>query len=174
MKRVGLIYREKIIELLLKEWDNTDTCLLVGFDKVKAFNLNQLRNELRKEKSKMFVSKKSLIARAFQDKGISCDSNLLAESKAIVFVSDDMVKITKLLLDFSKENEGFSLKGGFIKDKPLTFKQLEEIADLPSKEVLIGMAVMAIASPLTGFLGTMKNIILKFIWLIEELKKKKG
>jgi len=47
------------------------------------------------------------------------------------------------------------------------------LAKLPSKEVLLGMAVSALAAPLSGFANVLNQVILKFVWAIEEIKKTK-
>ena len=83
-------------------------------------------------------------------------------------------KVSKALVDFSKENTGLILKGGFLNEKYLSDNDIIEISKLPSREVLLAQAVMTIASPLSGFVATLNNVILKFVWLVEELKKKKS
>ena len=52
-------------------------------------------------------------------------------------------------------------------------KELASISKLPSRPVLLGMAVNCIASPLTSFANGLNQIILKFVWAIEEIRKKK-
>ena len=89
---------------------------------------------------------------------------------ALISVS---VKACKVLADFAKENEAFQIKGGVLKDKKLTAKDVTDLAKLPSKEILLAMAIGAMAAPLTGFLAAMNQIILKFLWVVEEIKKGK-
>jgi len=77
-------------------------------------------------------------------------------------------------MDFSKDNENLLIKGGILKDKKITLQEVKDLAKLPSREVLLGMAVGAMASPITGFLNALNQVVLKFLWTIEEIKKKKG
>jgi large subunit ribosomal protein L10 len=85
-----------------------------------------------------------------------------------------MVKAAKALIDFSKENESLQLRGGVIKGQKLAAENIAALAKLPSKEMLLGMAVSGFASPITGFLTALNQVILKFVWVIEEIKNKKG
>ncbi|HDN86010.1 MAG TPA: hypothetical protein ENG49_02170 [Candidatus Omnitrophica bacterium] len=66
------------------------------------------------------------------------------------------------------------LKGGYLKEKRVEESQILELAKLPPRDILLGMAVMSLASPLTGFLNSLNQVILKFVWVVEELKKKKS
>ncbi len=175
MKKVGLLYRQKIVDKITQDWKNSQGCIFVNFSKVSALSFNMLRNSLRREGSSLFVSKNSLIKRAIKEIEAQDVSDFVDGSTALVFVKDsDVVKVSKMLFDFSKENENFVLKGAFLNNNKLGHKELEEIAKLPSREVLVGQAVMGLASPLTGFVGMLNNIILKFVWVIEEIKNKQS
>ncbi len=174
MKKIGIICREKIVDQLKSEWAEFSGCIFIGLDKVSAFSFNRLRNGLRKEKSSVLVSKISLMKRALENLGVSSFEEFLDGPTGLVFVgTDGVVNVCKILFEFSKENEAFSLRGGFLNDKKINAKELEAISKLPSREFLMAQAVMTIASPLTGFLAAANNIILKFVWVVNEIKKKK-
>lgn len=174
MKKIGLVCREKSIEQLQNAWNESESCVFVGFTKIGAFPFNRLRNDLVREKAAMMVSKNSLITRAIGAVGQSSAGELIGGSTGLVFASaDNLVKACKILVDFSKANEGLSLQGGFLRGKRIGVNELEELSKLPSRDILLAQAVMMLASPLTGFVATLNNVILKLLWLIEELKKKK-
>jgi large subunit ribosomal protein L10 len=174
MKRIGLLVREKTIDDIKERTKDITGCFFVSFNKVKAFPYNTLRNELRGMGSKVFVAKNSMFKRAFQELGYQdCDALLEGET-GVVFVYDkDVVKTCKVLMDFSKEKEVLEVRGGLLGDQKLTSAQVSALAKLPSKEVLLGAAVSSLASPLTGFLGVLNQMILKFVWVVEEIKKTK-
>jgi len=173
-KRIGLVTREKIVEEFKEKAKDTQGCLFVSFNKVQAFAANSLRNNLKDAGAKVFVTKNSLLKRATKDldwQGV--DEFFDSETGAVFIYDEDIVKSCKVLVDFKKENESLSLKGGFIKDKKITAKEINSLAKLPPREILLGQAVSAIASPLTGFLSSLNQIILKFVWAVEEIKKTK-
>ncbi|MFH1768366.1 MAG: 50S ribosomal protein L10 [Candidatus Omnitrophota bacterium] len=175
MKNIGSICREKTVEELQNQWEHSPGRLFISFNKVSAFNFNRLRNSLKKDNFSIFVTKNSLMKMALDSLGVSDFSDFIEGSMGLVFVDGDgIVNACKTLNDFSKENEGFSLRGGFLNDERLDSKSLEDIAKLPPYEVVIGQAVGAIASPLTGFLAVLNNMLLKFVWVISEIKDKKS
>ena len=85
----------------------------------------------------------------------------------------DIVKTCKVLSEFAKEKEVLKVKGGVVKAKKITSDEVDTMAKLPTKEVLLGMAVYGMASPLSGFVNSLNQVILKFVWAIEEIKKVK-
>ncbi len=171
MIKVGRFYREKIIELLKREKENSQGILFINFKGLDVNQLNVLRRDLR-DKGKLIVAKNSLIRRAFSDLEGSLDRVLKSET-GLVYSSSDIVSITKTLFNFKKENQSLDVKAALIKNNLIEAKDLEELSKLPSREVLLGSAVNCIASPLIGLVNSLNEIILKFIWAIEEIKKKK-
>jgi len=174
VKKIGLVVAERIVEDLKKEVKDTEGCFFVGFNKVGAYPFNELRNNLRDIGAKIFVAKNSLFKRALGELGREDIDSLLETETGVVIVKDeDVVKVCKTLVEFTKETEALQLKGGFIKDKKVDSKELSSLAKLPSREILIGMVVSSFAAPMSGFLNALNQIILKFVWVVEEIKKTK-
>ena len=173
-KKIGLLTRGRIVEELKQGVKDTEGCFFVGFNKVGAFPFNELRNNLRDSGARVFVAKNSLFRKALGELGWEDVNSLLeAETGVVVIKEDDIVKACKILVEFTKETETLQLKGGVIKDKRVSPKELSALAKLPSREVLIGTVVSTFASPLRSFLNTLNQIILKFVWVVEEIKKAK-
>lgn len=173
MKKVGVLVKEKAVEQLENKWSKADACLFVSLEKVKAFPVNCLRNDLKKEDTSVLVAKSSLIKRVLSGKGLNEAGELYDGQTAVVFVDGDVVKVSKMLVDFSKEHEGFTLKGGILQENKIAKEKIVELSKLPSREQLLAQAVGAIAAPLTSFAAALNNVILKFVWVVEEIKKKK-
>ena len=172
MDKIGRVYREKFINLLQDEAQNAEALLFVNFNGLGAPQINSLRMLLRERKSKLLVAKNRLIHKAFLDKNIELQDVLKAET-AIVYSCSDFVEATKALFDFYKENEKLQIKGSYVKENLMSRKELENISKLPSRGILVGMTVNCIASPLTSFLSSLNQIILKFAWAIEAIREKK-
>lgn len=173
--RLGLSIHERMIQDIEQRLETASGCFFIAFNKINAFSFNLMRNDLKEKGVSVLVAKNSLFRRAFQNLGWEDYENLLTQETAAIFVQGpDVAKACKVLVDFSKDNEALQLKGGMIKDKRITPQELISLAKLPSREVLLGLVVSGLASPLTGFLTTLNQIILKFLWVMEEIKKKKG
>ena len=174
MQKVGLLTRERIVDQVKEKIKDAQGYFFIGFSKVNAFALNNLRNDLKGVGAQIFVAKNSLFKKALEAQGVQKTEDLLSTETGAVFVSDkDVVDTCKVLVDFSKENEALVLKGGIIQGDKITSKDVVALAKLPPREVLLGIAVSTLAAPLSGFVNSLNQIILKFVWAIEEIKKKK-
>lgn len=173
-KTIGLLTREKIVGEIKDLVGQTHACFFISFSKLAAFPFNMLRNNLRLAGSRVFITKNSLFERALTESGWQdIDTFLTSETGVVLVFDDDVVKTCKVLIEFAQENEFLQIKGGVIKDKRVSPKDITALAKLPSQEVLRGMAVSAVASPLIGFLTALNQITLKFLWAVEEIKKVK-
>ena len=174
MKKIGLLVREDIISEVNDRASDISGCFFFSFNKVNASSFNRLRNDLRNTEARVFVAKNNLLQRAFDKLGWEDGESLSGTETAMVFsYGADVVNVCKVLVGFSKENEFFQIKGGILKDKKVDSKEITALSKLPPREVVLGMALGAIASPLTGFLGALNQVIQKFVWAIEEVKKTK-
>lgn len=172
--KVGVIYRERIVDEIKDRFSQSKGVVFFSFSRLSALQFNRLRNELNKNEAYTLVTKNSLIDIAFTSLSIDV-KDFLSGSLAMVYIKgDDIVKPIKILFDFIKENEDIiEIKGGIIEGNLVSKDELEQISKLPSREVLLGMAVSSLASPLTGFINILNQMILSFIWVVEAIKKKK-
>ncbi|TCI96484.1 MULTISPECIES: 50S ribosomal protein L10 [Aeromicrobium] len=83
------------------------------------------------------VAKNTLTKIALRDAGIDFDESLLTGPTAIAFITGDPVEAAKGLRDFSKANTPLVLKGGFLDGKSLSADEINKLADLESREVLL-------------------------------------
>lgn len=174
MQKIGLLVRERIVREVKDKIKEAQGFFFIDFNKVNAFAVNTLRNDLKDSGARVFVTKNTLLRRALQESGYQDIENFLEAETGIVFVEDkDVVKACKVLVGFAKDNEGLKIKGGIISNKKVGSKDLTVMAKLPSKDVLLGMAVSGLAAPIIGFVNSLNQIILKFLWVVEEIKNKK-
>jgi len=83
------------------------------------------------------VAKNTLVKRAAEDAGVQGLEALFVGPTAIAFVDGEPVDAAKALRDFAKDNKGLVIKGGYMDGRPLTVAEVDQIADLDSREVLL-------------------------------------
>jgi large subunit ribosomal protein L10 len=83
------------------------------------------------------VAKNTLVKRAAQDAGVDGLEQLLVGPTAIAFVTGEPVDAAKALRDFAKDHKGLVIKGGFMDGRTLTVAEVNQLADLESREVLL-------------------------------------
>ena len=83
------------------------------------------------------VAKNTLVKRAATEAGVEGLDELFAGPTAIAFISGEPVESAKALKKFAKDNKALVIKGGYMDGAALSVAQVEKIADLESREVLL-------------------------------------
>jgi len=95
------------------------------------------------------VVKNTLAKIAASQAGISGFEDLLTGPTAIAFINGDVVEAAKGLRDFAKANPTLVIKGGVLDGKSLDAKEIAKLADLESREVLLGKMAGAMLASLS-------------------------
>jgi large subunit ribosomal protein L10 len=99
------------------------------------------------------VAKNTLVKRAAADAGVEGLDDLLVGPTAIAFVSGEPVDAAKALREFSKDNKALVVKGGYMEGRALSAAEIDQLADLDSREVLLAKLAGAMKGNLTKAAG---------------------
>ncbi|MCX8554645.1 50S ribosomal protein L10 [Mycolicibacterium mucogenicum] len=99
-------------------------------------NLAELRRSLGASTT-YTVAKNTLVKRAASEAGIEGLDDLFAGPTAIAFITGEPVDAAKALKKFAKDHKQLVIKGGYMDGAALSVAQVEKIADLESREVLL-------------------------------------
>ncbi|MCX2712192.1 50S ribosomal protein L10 [Mycolicibacterium sp. J2] len=106
-------------------------------------NLAELRRSLGAGAS-YTVAKNTLVKRAASEAGIEGLDDLFAGPTAIAFINGEPVDAAKAIKKFAKDNKALVIKGGYMDGKALSVSEVERIADLESREVLLSRVAGAL------------------------------
>ncbi|CAM2846794.1 50S ribosomal protein L10 [Skermania piniformis] len=95
------------------------------------------------------VAKNTLVKRAAAAAGVDGLDDLFVGPTAIAFISGEPVDAAKALKTFAKENKALIIKGGYMDGRPLTVEEVDRIADLDSREVLLAKLAGAMKANLS-------------------------
>lgn len=99
------------------------------------------------------VAKNTLIKRAAEDAGVEGLEQLLVGPTAIAFITGEPVNAAKALRNFAKANQALVIKGGFMDGRALTVAEVNSLADLESREVLLAKLAGAMKANLSKAAG---------------------
>lgn len=139
---------------------------IVAFDYrgISVAEDTELRAEMRKAGVEYAVIKNHIMERACEANGIDAkNTTVLKGPSAFAFGYQDVAAPARILKAFIKKAKKCELKGGFVEKDILNATQVEAIADLPSREVMIAR-----------MLGSMMSPISKFAIALNEIAKKQG
>jgi large subunit ribosomal protein L10 len=131
--------------------DSTAT-VITEYRGLSVANLAELRRSLAPSAT-YSVAKNTLIRRAASEAGIEGLDELFVGPTAIAFVSGEAVDAAKAIKTFAKEHKALVIKGGYMDGRALTVAEVERIADLESREVLLAKLAGAMKANLSKAAG---------------------
>lgn len=173
IEKIGLLFRQASENRIKNSLKDANSAFIIKYSGLSSPDITQLRQRLKGSTSKLFVVKNSVARRALKDSGLEAVISNIEGPCGFVFANDDPVNASKILYNFSKEHENLKVEAGFIKEKVLTKKDIELLASLPSKEVLRGKTVGLLNAPISGFVGVLNQALRKFVYCLDQIKKKK-
>lgn len=141
--------KEASVAELAELFRNSTAVLLTEYRGLTVAQLKELRTSIREDASYAVV-KNTLTKIAANEAGISSFDDELAGPSAIAFVHGDPVAVAKGLRDFAKANPQLVIKGGYFDGNPLTAAEVTKLAELESREVLLGKLAGAFKASLFG------------------------
>ena len=133
--------------------------VFVDYSGINVADDTQLRRELRAAGVEYTVVKNTLTKFALKNVGYDALDVHMEGTTALATSTDDVIAPAKILCKFAKDHENFVLKAGFVDGELLDAAGVKELADTPSKEVLIGRLMGSLQSGLYGFAYAIQAII---------------
>jgi len=152
--------KAQVIEEVAGAIQESNAVFAVDYRGISVPQAAELRTALRGADSTFTIVKNTLAERAADQVGADGLKELLEGPTAMTFVRGDAAAAAKALRDFRRGTGGTLLefKGGWMNGQSLTPEDVDAIAQLPSREVLIGRLVGLIASPLSGLVTALNNL----------------
>jgi large subunit ribosomal protein L10 len=126
------------LSALAEKLNNSTSAMIVSFNKLTVSKDQEFRHQLREAGAEYQVVKNTIARLAVKGTPYEDASEHFKGVTAIAWTENDPVVLSKTISKFIKENTDFyTLKAGVVDGKVVDAKQVEAIASLPSKEVLI-------------------------------------
>jgi large subunit ribosomal protein L10 len=111
---------------------------------------------------------------AARDLGVDELEALLTGPTAIAFVRGDTAAVAKTLRDYARTNQNLVVKGGLLGRKVLNAADVQALADLPSRDVLLAQLAGAFQAPLTKLAGLLQALPRNFAYGLKALIDERG
>ncbi|HEX6486760.1 MAG TPA: 50S ribosomal protein L10 [Nocardioidaceae bacterium] len=133
---------------LVEQFQASAGAVLTEYRGLTVKQLQDLRRALG-ENANYAVVKNTLTQIAAREAGIEGFDDLLTGPTAVAFIEGDVVEAAKGLRDFAKANPSLVIKGGLYEGKSLEAAEIAKLADLESREVLLGKLAGAMLASLS-------------------------
>jgi large subunit ribosomal protein L10 len=140
---------------------------------LKVSEITALRKKLRAIDAEVRVVKNTLIRRAAEGTPFGELSAHFTGPTAVVFSHGDPVAMAKVMKEFAAGSSKVTLRVGFVEGRVLSAKDVETLASVPSREVLLSRLVGGLASPITRLAQALSGPPRKLVYVLESIRKQK-
>lgn len=139
----------------------------------------KLRRSLRDKSVKLRVLKNTLVRRALEESGVSGTDDYLKGPTVVAF-SPDEVSAPKIIaaflkeMDLLKKSDKLVLKGGVVNGKPVTAREIEMLAALPSREEVLGKLLALLQAPAVQLLRLIQEPGARMARLVKAASEKQS
>lgn len=165
--------KEAFIKELSKDFNNYESFYLVDFVNMSVSKAIELRRELRKNSYVFKVVKNRLALRALKEDFPEELKEQFTGPTALAFAPEDPVGLARLIKDFSIKHKLLKVKAGIVEGRYLPSEDFHTVANLSSREDLLGRLGFLMAYPLTQLLKTWQAPFSSLGNMLSQLKSKK-
>ncbi|WP_165984439.1 50S ribosomal protein L10 [Streptomyces sp. YIM 98790] len=154
-----------------EKFENSTGAVVTAYVGLSVAQMKDLRRALG-ENAQYRVAKNTLTKIAANEAGITELDAYFSGSTAVAFVTGDPVATAKSLRDFAKDNDALVIKGGVLDGKPLTAEDIQKLADLESREVLLAKLAGGMKASMAKAAATFQAPLSKFVRTADALRSK--
>ena len=163
--------KQAAVAEIVEQFNTSAGAVLTDYRGLTVKELQDLRRSLG-ENANYAVVKNTLAKIAANQVGISGFDDILVGPTAIAFIEGDVVEAAKGLRDFAKANPALIIKGGILDGSPLSAQEVAKLADLESREVLMGKLAGAMLASLQNAVSLFQAPIAQVARLAGALESK--
>jgi large subunit ribosomal protein L10 len=163
-----------VVEEIRTKLAEADATVLTEYRGLTVPALAALRATLRGSDTEYKVFKNTLARRAVANSGLDGVASMFEGPVAIAFVRGDAAGAAKALRDFGRTNPALVLKGGLLGDRIITSSDIEALAELPSRDVLLAQVAGVFQAPLTKAAGLFQAFTRNFAYGVKALIDQRG
>lgn len=150
--------KEAVVAEVRAKIEASTAVLVTEYRGLSVPQLADLRISLRQVGAEYRVYKNTLARFAAREANIEGLDALLVGPTALAFVDGDVAATAKALKEFSKTNPLLVLRGGAVAGKVVTAKDVEVLADLPPREIMLSQFAGLLQSPLVKTAGLLQAL----------------
>jgi len=158
---------------IVERFNSSTATVVTEYRGLSVTNLAELRRSLG-DTASYRVAKNTLVKRAAAEAGIEGLDEMFVGPTAIAFVKGEAVDAAKAIKTFAKENKSLVIKGGYMDGRALSVDEVNRIADLESREVLLAKMAGAMKANLSKAAGLFNAPASQVARLAAALQEKKA
>jgi len=166
--------KQEMVASLSEGIGKATNAFLIDFTGITVPQVTELREKIRQTDSEYLVVKNTLALIAIKDSPLVDLSEKFAGPTAVAYNNGDAVALAKALKTFSKDVPAVQFKGALLDGKVVPAEQINEIAELPSREELVSKLLYLLQSPMRNLVTVLNANIRNVAVVLDQIAKQKG
>ena len=150
--------KQVIIDEIKEKLDGAQSAVVIDYMGITVAQADKMRKKLREAGVDYTVYKNTLLKRAIEGTEYEGLADVLDGPSAIAISKDDATAPARTLNEAIKEYKKMEFKAGVVEGTFYDKAGIEQIADIPSREVLLAKFLGSIQSPVSKFVRTLQAI----------------
>jgi large subunit ribosomal protein L10 len=163
-----------VVEDLHAELGNSQAVFVTDYMGLTVERITKLRREITGAGGSYQVVKNTLLRRASVDTPAKVIEQLFVGPTAIAIAERDAVAVAKALVNFAKDNEKLEIQGAVLGERALSIADIQELAKMPPKEVLLARLLGTLNAPISNFVGVLGAIVSQLVYVLKAIENKKS
>ncbi|MEX1111833.1 MAG: 50S ribosomal protein L10 [Candidatus Andersenbacteria bacterium] len=164
--------KEEAVQLVEQDITGATAVVFMSYNGLALADVNELRNKLYEAGCSMRVVPKRLLRIATQQANLEFDPTVHDGQIAVIWGSD-AVAPAKVLAEFAKGRETVQLRAGVLEGSDISFEQVQALANLPTREQLLGQLVGTLAAPVTGLARVLSGVQRQTVYVLQAIADQK-
>lgn len=173
-RRAGHARKSQIVEEIVRRLGRAQAFFLTDFRGLDVATMTRLRRRVRETQADYLVAKNTLIRRALdqvgQDGGLD---GFLQGPTGLCFAYGDPVAAARTLTELVRETRTLAIKGGWLRGRALSAADVEALAQLPPREVLVGRVLGLLQAPVAGLATVLAGPVRQLVVVLDQIRQKK-
>ncbi len=163
--------KQQTVNSLGAEFRSISSAFLINYRGLKVVDATELRRKIREIDGKYVVVKNTLALRAAKETKLEPLGPYFEGPTAVAYHPKDIVGLAKLLTEISKTNPNVLFKAALIEGKVVPPSEIQTIASMPSREVMLGKLLFLLKAPLQRLATVLKAPVRDLSLVLKQVKK---
>ena len=163
--------KQQTVDSLGAQFREIDSAILINYRGLKVVDATELRRKIREIDGKYIVVKNTLAARAAKETKLEQLTPMFEGPTAVAYHDRDIVALAKLLTEINKANANVAFKAALIQGKAVPAAEIQNIASMPSREVLLSKLVFLLKAPIQRLATVLKAPVRDMALVLKQVQK---
>ena len=159
------------MESLGKQFRSIDSAFLINYRGLKVVDATELRRKIREIDGCYVVVKNTLALLAARQTKLEQLEPFFEGPTAVAYHHKDVVGLAKLLTEISKSNPSIAFKAALVEGKVVPVSEIQAIASMPSREVLLSKLIFILRAPLQRLATVLKAPVQNLTLVLKQVQK---